>query len=732
MVERGGVMYLIDILIEHPLRHLDMTFTYYSYHDIPLYTRVYVSFGHQKVVGFVLGVRFTDDSLPTIESQLGFKIKPILSIIDTLPIINQELYDLALYLKKHTFSPLITCLKTMLPPSLKPQKKSKQTQKHLKYIYYLNHGEDVCLTPKQNQFLNIMKEKKRLALKEATVSSGVIQKLVQLGCLEIKEEVVLREVEYIPNIRQHILNDLQNNTVFHILNDDPVKPFLLYGITGSGKTDVYLSCCKEVVKANKQVLMLVPEISLTPAMVNIFKTAFGNKVAVLHSRLSDGVRYDEYLRIKNQEVDIVVGTRSAIFAPLDHLGLIILDEEHDASYKQQTSPYYHVRDLALFRMKKHHARLVLGSASPSIESFAKAKTGKYHYLSMPQRATAQNLPTYEIVDMASQARKGNLNYFSEAFIKQMNQCLNEGNQALVLVNRRGYASQLLCQSCGYVPRCPHCDVSLTYHQDTQSLVCHYCNYHQPYQGACPSCHQKMIAYKGIGTQQYEIMLKKTFKQANILRYDFDTTKNKDGHQKMISQFESQDYQILLGTQMIAKGLDFKNVTFVAVLDADVGLSVSDYRSSERVFQLLLQVAGRAGRHKQGHVLIQTYNPYDKAITYGAMQDYESFYNNEIDIRKKTFFPPYCFLMSILLSSKDEARVIQDATTLANRLKNAKLDHVLIVGPKPSAISRMQDFYRYRINIKYTKSKALFDLLEVFIEEYKDIKIEVDVNPYSLM
>lgn len=723
-------MYLFDILIEHPVRHLDMTFTYYYDQPLAIYTRVQVAFGHQKVVGFILNRTPIDSSLHDIEKQKGFQIRPITEVIDQQPILNEELYQLALYLKKITCSPLITCLKTMLPPSLKPQHNAKITEHQLIYVYHLKDIDG--LTPRQQAYLDHIREVKMEPLKDVGVSKSVLNKLEAYGCIELKKTHVDRKVEYVTKERNYSLNHWQQNAVDTILHTSSTKPFLLFGITGSGKTDVYLHCCLEMMARGKQSLLLVPEIALTPTMVNIFKTSFGEKVAVLHSKLSAGVRYDEYLRIKNQQVQIVIGTRSAIFAPLDHLGLIIMDEEHDSSYKQQTTPYYHVRDLALFRQTYHQARMVLGSASPSIESFARAKRGSYHLIEMPERATQMTLPSYEIIDMGSEAREGNLDYFSRAFQKALTQCLDDGNQALVFVNRRGYASQVLCQACGYIPKCPHCDVTLTYHKDQSALVCHYCNYQEPYHHVCPSCQGKLIAYKGIGTEQYQDMISQKFKKAKVLRYDFDTTKMKGGHQKLISSFEDETYNVLLGTQMIAKGLDFKKVTLVAVLDADVGLSIPDFRSSERVFQLLLQVAGRAGRHAQGHVLIQTYNPYHPAIVYGAKQDYYLFFKQELEVRRKTLFPPYCYVLSIIVSSKDEVKAQTKALRIAEGIRSACLEGVVLSMPQPSVIAKINDYVRYRMNIKYTKSKQLFELLHQLIDDESQIKVEVDVNPYTLL
>lgn len=724
----GENMYILDVVIEHPLRHLDMTFSYLSDDDVMCGVRVHVPFGKQRLVGYVQATHPTDLSLEELCERDGITYKKIIDVIDEMPILTEELTKLATMLSKITFSPFISCLKTMLPPSLKPSTNAKMTNKVLKYAIYQNTPNK--LTEKQSATLKIIQDKKEVPIKE--LNSATVKALEKKGAITIITKQINREVSTLSHVSSEIplLNPYQNKALQALFSLDPKKPFLLHGVTGSGKTEVYLHAAKQMVSQHKQVLMLVPEISLTPKMVALFQNRFGKEVAILHSRLSDGQRYDEYRRILRQEVQIVVGARSAVFAPLDHIGLIILDEEHDQSYKQNNTPRYHTRDIALWRAKYHQAILLLGSASPSIESYAKAKAGMYHLLEMPYRATKQDLPKCQIVDMSKEAHSGNLSLFSKAFEDGLNRCLSQGKQALILVNRRGYATYLLCKDCGYVPKCPHCDVSLTYHKKDNVLRCHYCGYEQPYERYCQQCSSDMMQYKGMGTEQMEELLKQQFPLAKIIRYDMDTTRNKHGHEKLLDAFEKHEGNILLGTQMIAKGLDFKDVSFVGVLDGDSALNIPDFRSAERTFQLLLQVAGRSGRHQLGEVVIQTYNPSHYAIVCGARQDYLSFYKTELETRRLGFYPPYCYLGSILFSGKDELEIQKCASQFAKYIQS-KLNDVQILGPAPAVISRINNEYRYRILIKYKQSNPLFTILSEALKNYKGkVKIDVDINPYT--
>lgn len=726
-------MYLVNVIIEHPIFHSDASFTYLSKDFILNGVRVRVNFNNQRLIGYVKSSEFTSYSLLELEEQSGFKYRFIDEVIDEQPLLNSELSALCQYMSYSTFTPFISCLKTMLPPALKPSSSSKLTQKKLKVVYF--NQLVPSLTIRQTEYLMHLREVKKEYLKDVKVSLSMVHTLEKKGALVIKEEIISREVESILQVsNQEIsLNDEQKNVLNQLLSGDCDKPYLLYGITGSGKTEIYLQATKHMIDSNKQVLMLVPEISLTPKMVALFKYRFKDDVAILHSKLSDGQRYDEYQRILKNEVKVVVGARSAIFAPLNNIGLIIMDEEHDASYKQSNSPCYHTKDIALFRCKHHKAKLLLGSASPSIESYARALSNKYYLLKLSRRATHTNLPSCQIIDMAEEAKKGNLSPFSKAFTDGLNRCIQNHKQALILVNRRGYSTYLLCKECGTIPKCPHCDVSLTYHKNANVLECHYCGYQMPYSKKCDSCESEFVTYKGIGTERMIELLSEHFRDLEILRYDVDTTKNKQGHEKILDAFESKKANVLLGTQMISKGLDFEDVTFVGVLDGDGALAIPDYRSAERTFQLILQVSGRAGRHvDHGEVVIQTYNPKHYAILEGARQDYDAFYKEEIKMRQLANYPPYCYLLSVLISGKNEVEVKNYAEQFASYL-NTHVSHIEVLGPAPAIISRINDLYRYRVTIKYKQSKELFSKIHELLKNKKNkVKVEVDVNPYSQM
>ena len=509
---------------------------------------------------------------------------------------------------------------------------------------------------------------------------------------------------------------------------------LIHGVTGSGKTEVYLHLSKYVIQNNRTVLMLVPEISLTPMMVNAFKHKFGKEVAIIHSRLSPGERYDEYRRILNHEVKIVVGARSAIFAPLENIGLIILDEEHDPSYKQESKPRYQTAQIARIRAKYHHCPVVLGSATPSLESYSRAIKGVYDLYELPKRINQFPLPEIELIDMAKEMRQQNYSLFSRAMQKQIQARLQAKEQIILLLNKRGYASFVRCLDCGEVIKCPHCDVTLTYHKQERMLKCHYCEYQIPIMKHCPNCKGTNLKHFGTGTQKVEEQLENLFPGVKVIRYDVDTTKNKDGHQKLLQQFENHEADILLGTQMIAKGLDFENVTFVGVLNADLSLNIPDFRSNERTYQLLEQVSGRAGRgKKKGTVMIQTYNPDHFVLQCVKTHDFNRFFNEEMKIRRLAKYPPYVHLLSIIIQGKNEQAVSKNANQIKTYLQK-QLPQILILGPANSLIYRMQDIYRKRILIKFTDSKKLYPVLETMSDFYNKqgtkVHVVCDFNPYS--
>lgn len=536
------------------------------------------------------------------------------------------------------------------------------------------------------------------------------------------------------------LTDEQKVAVDQISNaidQEDSKTFLVEGVTGSGKTEVYLQTIERALKKNKTALMLVPEISLTPQMVNRVVGRFGDQVAVLHSGLSSGERYDEWTRIENKDVKVVVGARSAVFAPLDNIGLIIIDEEHEASYKQDDNPRYHARDVALWRANLNKAPVVLGSATPSLESRARAQKGVYQLIRMKKRINDQALPHVHIVDMRDDENAAVKGDFSPALQESLQTTLDRHEQAIILLNRRGYSSFMMCRECGFVLKCPNCDVSLTYHKDLSKMKCHYCGHEEPVPNFCPNCHSKKIGFYGTGTQNIEQQLNDLYPNAKVLRMDVDTTRRKGAHAKILKQFGQHKADILLGTQMIAKGLDFPDVTLVGVINADTTLSLADYRASERTFQLLTQVSGRAGRaQKAGHVIIQTFNPDHYAIKDAAKQDYEKFFKQEMYLRHQSNYTPYYFTTLISVANQDEGKTLKQSYWLKKQLQTALSKDAILLGPSPTMISRKQNKYYYQIIVKYKHEPKLHQkLLEILNETQTDTKngftIAIDNEPQHI-
>ena len=516
-------------------------------------------------------------------------------------------------------------------------------------------------------------------------------------------------------------------------------PFLLQGITGSGKTEVYLQIIQGALDMGKTAIVLVPEISLTPQMTERFIARFGDKVAILHSGLSNGEKYDEWRKVERGEAQVVVGARSAIFAPLKNLGVIIIDEEHEASYKQDSNPRYHARDVALLRAQYNQAALVLGSATPSLESRARAGKGVYQHLRLTQRANPlASIPEVQLIDFRDYIGQNETSNFTPPLIEAIQNRLDKKEQVVLMLNRRGYSSFVMCRECGTVDTCPNCDISLTLHMDTKTMNCHYCGFSKEIPHVCPNCQSHSIRYYGTGTQKAYDELAELFPDARILRMDVDTTRKKGSHQALLDQFGKGEVDILLGTQMIAKGLDFPNVTLVGVLNADTALNLPDFRSSERTFQLLTQVAGRAGRaEKAGQVLIQSYNPNHYVIRFAKDQDYEGFYAYEMGIRRQLGYPPYYFTIGITLSHKKEEEVLRRAYEVMEILRSGLSDASIILGPTPKPIARTHNLYHYQILIKYRLEDELASTLNRVLaltqeRENSELRLSIDHEPQQFL
>ena len=593
--------------------------------------------------------------------------------------------------------------------------------------YLLSHPESASLASLLESY---SREQVNFFVEQGAVT--IVQKEVQRSAAYFEGIEASQPLELNPEQRQ-----ARDAVVSTIGSHQP--PFLLQGITGSGKTEVYLQIIQGALDKGKTAILLVPEISLTPQMTERFIARFGEKVAILHSGLSNGEKYDEWRKVERGDAQVVVGARSAIFAPLKNLGVIIIDEEHEASYKQDSNPRYHAREVAILRAQYNRAALVLGSATPSLESRARAGKGVYHHLRLTQRANPlATIPEVQVIDFRDYIGQNETSNFTPPLLEAIQDCLDKKEQVVLMLNRRGYSSFVMCRECGTVDSCPNCDISLTLHMDTKTMNCHYCGFSKGIPHVCPNCQSRSIRYYGTGTQKAYDELAELFPQARILRMDVDTTRKKGSHQALLDQFGQGEADILLGTQMIAKGLDFPNVTLVGVLNADTALNLPDFRSSERTFQLLTQVAGRAGRaEKAGQVLIQSYNPEHYAIRFAKEQDYEGFYAYEMSIRRQLGYPPYYFTIGITLSHKKEEEVVKRAYEVMGILRSGLSETSKILGPTPKPIARTHNLYHYQILIKYRLEDELGPTLNQVLaltqeRENSELRLSIDHEPQQFL
>lgn len=610
------------------------------------------------------------------------------------------------------------------------------------------------ITKKQREILTLLAEFETASVKELCYFTGftpaVVHALAKKGLADIYDSDVYRTPYDYDDVASEkneiVLNEEQQKAYDNLLkqySESSGGVSLLFGITGSGKTQVYLKLIDHMISADKQVIVMVPEIALTPQTISIFRKRYGSKIAVIHSALSAGQRTDEWKRVRNREVQIVIGTRSAVFAPFDNLGLIIIDEEQEHTYKSEQTPRYSAKEVARFRAAYYNALTVLASATPSFETYANALNGRFSMNKLTKRYSTAELPDVKIVDMCTDALSDS-SYFSKALFEAVEYNLKNGRQSILLMNRRGYNTFASCKSCGYVFTCPSCSISMTYHHANRRIMCHYCGHSQPFTTKCPECESENVRYSGVGTQKIEDELKTLFPTARVLRMDADSTMSRYAHEEMLNAFSNGDYDILLGTQMVAKGLDFENVTLVGVINADVQLNNDDYRSQERTFDLLTQVAGRAGRGKyKGTAVIQTMNPENEVITMASRQDYESFYNSEIKMRKMLIYPPYCDIALVgfvgINDDKVHAASAKFFQLLRLKLKSEYLNEkVIILGPMPARISKISNKYRYRLIIKCKNSKSFRKMMSEVLDEFNSlsslssVSVYIDINPESIL
>ena len=634
----------------------------------------------------------------------------------------------------------IDAFRLLIPVGIMKGAKSKR-----KKVIVFKSGDLSCIQKSEGyvDIINFLRENsgkytKSELINVNSISQYKLNKLIEKGLLVVEEETVFRYNNRTYNIDSEKELTFEQKHVLDEYNNSGNNLFLLKGVTGSGKTEVYMRMVEEVLEKNQSAIVLVPEISLTPQMIERFKGRFGRDVALFHSKLSDGERFDEWFRVKEGKAKLVVGARSAIFLPVKNLGLIIIDEEHENTYKSDQNPKYQTKEVAEFLSEQKGCRVVLGSATPTIETYYRALTGDLKLLELNSRVDGKAMPPMKIVDMRNELRSGNISLFSRELFRDMQEKISKGEQVILFLNRRGFSTFVSCRSCGYVFKCEECDISMTYHR-SGLLVCHYCGKTKRAPQKCPKCDSKYVKFFGAGTQRVEEEVKKYFKDARVLRMDVDTTRGKDSYENIYNSFKEGKADILIGTQMISKGLDFKNVTLVGVLAADMSINIPDYRAAERTFQIITQVAGRAGRgEKQGKVVIQTYTPEHYSLEYAVNYDYEGFYDKEFTVRALMKYPPFGKILLINGISKKEELLKNFMHKIFNVIKPLaeKELEVHVLGPIPCLVSKVKENYRWQIVIKGEfESEFAKKIKELLYDEnknvYNDIRISMDINPNNL-
>ena len=712
--------------------------------------RVTVPFsrGNRRSEGIVLGVSDRSDF---------DKLKPIESVLDNDPVLTPSQIRLALWMHDRFFCTVYDAVKTILPAGFwfKSDGTRRINDKTSEMISLAVGAEEAFAlsqakrrkAPMQAELLALLCSVGRVSAQEALYFTGAsrqsLKALVNAGLVQTDFEEIFRRPEIWTDDIQAlpVLNSAQNAVyegLNELLSESSAEAALLCGVTGSGKTSVYIHLIDDVLKAGKSAILLVPEISLTPQMIRTFSGYFGNQVAVLHSSLSLGERYDEWKRAKNGDARLVIGTRSAVFAPFENLGLIIIDEEQEESYKSENSPRYHARDIAKYRCAKTDSLLLLGSATPDIESRYAAETGKYKYFELNERYNEMQLPAVRIVDMKSELRRGNGGNISVRLQNELEENLVRGEQSILFINRRGANKLISCGECGHIYKCPNCSVSLTYHSSNRRLMCHYCGYSRKPDPFCPDC-GGLLTFIGAGTQLIEEELKQLFPDAGVIRMDTDTVKAAGSHEALLEKFREEKIPIMVGTQMVTKGLNFENVTLIGVLSADQSLYCGDYRSGERTFSLITQVVGRSGRGKKpGRAVIQTFTPQNEIIRLAAAQDYDGFYRSEIQLRRLQHTPPFADIISITASGAEESAVLKCCSDIRRILAASVRSRpdVSILGPAPLAVVKVNNRYRYRVNLSCRADKEIRELVSAVLiklnssGKYKGVSIFADNNPLS--
>ena len=729
-----------EIILNSEALEIDRPFTY----KIPVELEEKVQVGQIVKVPFGMGNKTSEGFVLSIKGEnevnISFKVKKISAIITDEPIIDEDDIKLINFLREKYLCKYIDAFRLLIPVGIMKGAKSKS-----KKVIVFKSDDLSCIKKPEGyiEIINFLKENsgkytKSELINVNSISQYKLNKLIEKGLLVVEEETVFRYNNRTYNIDCEKELTFEQKHVLDEYNNSGNNLFLLKGVTGSGKTEVYMRMVEEVLEKNQSAIVLVPEISLTPQMIERFKGRFGRDVALFHSKLSDGERFDEWFRVKEGKAKLVVGARSAIFLPVKNLGLIIIDEEHENTYKSDQNPKYQTKEVAEFLSEQKGCRVVLGSATPTIETYYRALTGDLKLLELNSRVDGKAMPPMKVIDMRNELRSGNISLFSRELFRDMQEKLSKGEQIILFLNRRGFSTFVSCRSCGYVFKCEECDISMTYHR-SGLLVCHYCGKTKRAPQKCPKCDSKYVKFFGAGTERVEEEVKKYFKDARVLRMDVDTTRGKDSYEKIYNTFKEGKADILIGTQMISKGLDFKNVTLVGILAADMSINIPDYRASERTFQIITQVAGRAGRgEKQGKVVIQTYTPEHYSLEYAVNYDYEGFYEKEFTVRALMKYPPFGKILLINGISKKEDLLKNFMHKISNVIKPLveKEVEVDILGPIPCLVAKVKENYRWQIVIKGEfESEFAKKIKELLYDEnknvYNDIRISMDINPNNL-
>ena len=716
--------------------HVAQTFTYRltpeQSIDAKPGARIIVPFGRKLLTGYIVALH---EKLPANIPLTEAEIKEAKSLVDRVPVCTEEILQLALWVSEYYACPIGEVIKAALPPGMKPK---------LRRFVRATDLQPEKITDKQQSVLDTLKQHGTLPLQE--LSAAVVSALERKGLVEIFDGAVRRDPlahSTLPEAEDHTLTRAQQSVLDQIVDqvkEETYSAFLLHGVTGSGKTEIYIRAMSAALARGRSAMMLVPEIALTPVFSRRLRSFFGDQVAIFHSSLQTGERFDEWARVKNGAARVVIGTRSAVFAPVQNLGLIVVDEEHESTYRQQESPYYNARDVAIVRAQKESAAVVLGSATPSLESYHNARGGKYKLLTLPERIAARPMAAATIIDMRNVfVRHGKPRVFSDELLEAIQETYERREQSIILLNRRGYSSFILCRSCGETVQCPNCDVTLTYHRSERVIVCHYCNHRKAVPRVCPSCGKKYIYYVGEGTEQIEEMLTQLFPSLRVARIDRDTTARRRVFEQTLSDFSAGKIDTLVGTQMLAKGHDFPNVTLVGVVSVDAGLALPDFRSAERTFQLITQVAGRAGRgDRPGRVLIQTYHPYHYALRHACAQDFAGFYNEEIQYRQNHLYPPFVALATLLVHGPDLGRVRSDSLELRKQLDTANEGRKCrILGPAPAPLSRLKGEHRFQLLLKSRSRRSLREVADAALKSVSENgvnlrSVNLEIDPVSIM